>query len=99
MKQITFSAPVFVQAAGASEPALSGAVAGVKAGQFSPAVVKGNGGAYLFQVLSKKQREDAKYDEKQQMQQMQQMAVQAAGRFMYELVQKANVKDNRYLFF
>jgi peptidyl-prolyl cis-trans isomerase D len=99
VKQITFSAPVFVQAAGSSEPALSGAVAGVKAGQFSPAVVKGNGGAYLFQVLSKKQREDAKYDEKQQMQQMQQMAVQAAGRFMYELVQKANVKDNRYLFF
>ena len=99
VKQITFSAPVFVQAAGSSEPALSGAVAGVKAGQFSPAVVKGNGGAYLFHVLSKKQREDAKYDEKQQMQQMQQMAVQAAGRFMYELVQKANVKDNRYLFF
>jgi peptidyl-prolyl cis-trans isomerase D len=99
VKQITFLAPVFVQAAGSSEPALSGAVAGVKAGQFSPAVVKGNGGAYLFQVLSKKQREDAKYDEKQQMQQTQQMAVQAAGRFMYELVQKANVKDNRYLFF
>ena len=99
VRQITFSAPVFVQAAGSSEPALSGAVAAVKAGQFSPAVVKGNGGAYLFQVLEKKQREGAKYDEKQQMQQMQQQAMQAAGRFMYELVQKANVKDNRYLFF
>ena len=99
VRQITFSAPVFVQAAGSSEPALSGAVAAVKAGQFSPAVVKGNGGAYLFQVLTKKQREGAKYDEKQQMQQMQQQATQAAGRFMYELVQKANVKDNRYLFF
>ena len=99
VKQITFSAPVFVQAAGSSEPALSGAVAAVKAGQFSPAVVKGNGGAYLFQVLNKKQREGAKYDEKQQLQQMKQQAVQAAGRFMYELVQKANVKDNRYLFF
>ena len=99
VRQITFSAPVFVQAAGSSEPALSGAVAAVKAGQFSPAVVKGNGGAYLFQVLDKKQREGAKYDEKQQMQQMQQQAMQAAGRFMYELIQKANVKDNRYLFF
>ena len=99
VKQITFSAPVFVQAAGSSEPALSGAVAAVKAGQFSPAVVKGNGGAYLFQVLNKKQREGAKYEEKQQMEQMKQQAVQAAGRFMYELVQKANVKDNRYLFF
>jgi peptidyl-prolyl cis-trans isomerase D len=99
VKQITFAAPVFVQAAGSSEAALSGAVSAVKAGQFSPAVVKGKGGAYLFQVLNKKQREGAKYDEKQQMQQMQQQAVQAAGRFMYELVQKADVKDNRYLFF
>ena len=74
VRQITFSAPVFVQAAGASEPALSGAVAAVKQGQFSPAVVKGNGGAYLFQVLAKKQREGAKLDEKQQMKQLQQQA-------------------------
>ena len=99
VRQITFSAPVFVQAAGSSEPALSGAVAAVKAGQFSPAIVKGNGGAYLFQVISKKLREGAKFDEKQQMQQLQQQATQAAGRFMYELITKANVKDNRYLFF
>ena len=99
VRQITFAAPVFVQAAGSSEPALSGAVAAVKAGQFSPAVIKGNGGAYLFQVLSKKQREGVKYDEKQQMQQMQQQATQAASRFMYELMQNANIKDNRYLFF
>ncbi len=99
VKQITFTAPVFVQATGSSEPALSGAVAAVKAGQFSPSVVKGNGGAYLFQVLDKKLHEGVKYDEKEQMKQLQQQAVQAAGRFMYELVQKANVKDNRYLFF
>ena len=99
VRQITFSAPVFVQAAGASEPALSGAVATVKQGQFSPAVVKGNGAAYLFQVLSKKQREGVKFDAKQQAQQLQQMAQQAAGRFMSELFLKANVVDNRYLFF
>ena len=99
VRQITFSAPVYVQVAGASEPALSGAVAAVKQGQFSPAVVKGNGAAYLFQVLSKKQREGVKFDEKQQVQQLQQQAMQAAGRFMNELYLKANVKDNRYLFF
>ena len=40
--------------------------AAVKAGQFSPAVVKGNGAAYLFQVLSKKEREGSKFDAKQQ---------------------------------
>lgn len=99
VRQITFSAPVFVQSAGSSEPALSGAVAAVKQSQFSPAAVKGNGAAYLFQVLSKKQREGAKFDEKQQAQQLRQMAMQAAGRFMNELYLKADVVDNRYLFF
>lgn len=99
VRQITFSAPVFVQSAGSSEPALSGAVAAVKQGQFSPAAVKGNGAAYLFQVLSKKQREGAKFNEKQQAQQLRQMAMQAAGRFMNELYLKADVVDNRYLFF
>ena len=99
IRQITFSAPVFVQAAGASEPALSGAVAAAKQGQFSASVVKGNGGAYLFQVLNKKQRESAKFDERQQAQQLRQQAMQAAGRFMNELYLKANVVDNRYLFF
>ena len=102
VRQITFAAPVFVQSAGASEPALSGAVAAVKQGQFSANVVKGNGGAYLFQVLSKKQREGVKMDEKQQSQQLKQQAMQAmqaASRFMNELYLKANVVDNRYLFF
>jgi len=99
VRQITFSAPVFVQSAGASEPALSGAVAAVKQGAFSPTVVKGNGAAYLFQVLSKKQREGVKFDEKQQAQQLRQQAMQAASRFLNELYLKADVVDNRYLFF
>jgi peptidyl-prolyl cis-trans isomerase D len=99
VRQITFSAPVFVQSAGASEPALSGAVAAVKEGSMSPAVVKGNGAAYLFQVLQKKQRESAKYDEKQQLQTLQQRSMNAAGRFMNELYLNAKVVDNRYLFF
>ena len=99
VRQITFAAPVFVQSAGASEPALSGAVAATKQGQFSASVVKGNGGAYLFQVLSKKKREGVKMDEKQQTMQLKQQAQQAASRFMNELYLKADVVDNRYLFF
>ena len=99
VNQVTFTAPVFVQATGASEPALSGAVAVSKQGAFSKAVVKGNGGAYLFQVLKKAERQGAKFDEKLVEQQLQQQAMQAAGRFLQELYQKANVVDNRYLFF
>jgi len=99
VKQITFTAPVFVQATGASEPALAGAVAASKQGDFSKAVVKGNGGAYLFKVLKKSERQGAKFDEKLAEQQLQQQAMQAAGRFLQELYQKADVVDNRYLFF
>ena len=99
VNQITFSAPVFVQATGASEPALSGAVAGVKQGEFSPALVKGNAGAYLFQVNRKAAREGEKFDAKAVEMRLQQQAAQAASRFVSELYQKANVVDNRYLFF
>ena len=99
VKQITFNAPVFVQSTGASEPALAGAVAGLKAGDFSKAVVKGNGGAYLFKVLKKAAREGVKFDDKQMEQQLQMQATQAARLFIQELYQKAGVVDNRYLFF
>ena len=99
VNQVTFSAPVFVQATGASEPALSGAIAASKQGEFSKSLVKGNGGAYLFKVLKKADREGVKYDEKATEQMLKQQAVQAASRFIQELYQKANVVDNRYLFF
>jgi len=99
VRQVTFSAPVFVQATGSSEPALSGAVASVAQGQFSKTPVKGNGGAYVFQVLKKSANEGAKFDVKQQEQQLSYQAMQAASRFMQELYNKANIVDNRYLFF
>jgi peptidyl-prolyl cis-trans isomerase D len=99
VNQITFSAPVFVQATGASEPALAGAVAAAKAGEFSKHVVKGNGGAYLFKVVKKSNRAGAKFDAAQTEAQLQMQATQAARIFMQELYQKAGVVDNRYLFF
>lgn len=96
--QITFTAPVFVAATGSSEPALSGAVAATKFGKFSSHAVKGNGGVYMFQVKDKKNRA-IKYNEKEYMQRLSQRAMQAAGNFMQELYIKADIKDNRYLFF
>ena len=98
VNQVTFAAPVFVQATGASEPALSGAVSATAQGKFSAHAVKGNAGVYLFQVVSKKNR-PAKFNEKEYEQRLKQKALQYAGNFMQELYIKANVKDNRYLFF
>ena len=99
VRQITFNAPVFVQATGASEPALSGAVAATKQNSFCPDVIKGNAGAYMFQVTSRSTRQGAKFDAKTVEQRLRQMALQAASRYMDELYLSAGVVDNRYLFF
>ena len=98
VNQITFAAPVFVASAGASEPALSGAVSATKRGAFSAHPVKGNAGVYLFLVTNKSNR-PVKFNEKAQEQKCRQKSMQYAGNFMNELYMKAHVVDNRYLFF
>lgn len=98
VNQVTFAAPVFVSATGSSEPALSGAVAATAKGKFCKAPVKGNAGVYMFQVTNKAMR-PGKFDATAEMQKIRQKNMQMAGNFMNELYIKANVVDNRYLFF
>ena len=98
VEQITFANPVFVGETGASEPVLSGAVSATAKGKFSAQPVKGNGGVYVFQVTGKTQL-PTKFDAKQFETQTRQRVMQAAGQFMDELMIRAKVKDNRYLFF
>lgn len=98
INQITFASPVFITATGASEPALSGAVAAVSKGAFDKTPVKGNAGVYMFQVTGRTMR-PVKYDAQAQEQKLRQRAMQYAGNFMNELYLKAKVVDNRYLFF
>ena len=99
VSQITFAAPAFVQATGSAEPALSGAVAATAAGKFSKNPVKGNAGVYVFQVVKKALRAGSKYNEAMAMQQAAQQNMQYLSNFMQDLILKANVVDNRYLFF
>ena len=96
--RVTFASPAFVSATGSSEPALSGAVAATAKGKFSSHAVKGNAGVYMFQVTSKSMR-PVKYNEKEYIQKMRQQSLQYASNFMQDLLLKANVVDNRYLFF
>ena len=98
VKQVTFNAPVFVKVTGASEPALSGAVAATQKGKFCATPIKGNAGVYFFQVEEKKTLGN-KFDAKAAEERQKQRAMQSAGNFMQELYQNAEVKDNRYLFF
>ena len=100
VKQISFSAPAYVKAIGASEPALSGAVASAKQGAFSDHLVKGKQAAYLFQVLKKGEKENPYKNAKAIDRQLQMQGTQMVfNRLMYDLYQNAKVVDNRYLFF
>ena len=98
LNQVTFASPAFVSLVGTSEPALSGAVAATANGKFSSHAVKGEGGVYFFQVKSKTMR-PGKFNDQEVEQRLKQKAMQYAGNFMQELYIKANVIDNRYLFF
>lgn len=98
VNQVTFASPVFLTATGASEPALSGAVAATAKGTFSKTPVKGNAGVYMFQVTGRSMR-PVKFDAKEIEQRLRQRAMQYAGNFMNQLYINAKVVDNRYLFF
>lgn len=98
VSQITFAAPVFVTTTGTSEPALSGAVYATAKGKFSSKPVKGNAGVYVFRIENKTMR-PGKFDARAMEQKLRQKSMQYAGNFMNELYIKADVVDNRYLFF
>lgn len=99
VNQVTFSAPAFIQTTGTVEPALSGAVSATAAGKFCKSPVKGNAGVYVFSVVKKTNRQGAKYDATTQMARCRQQSMQMVGNFMGDLMSKAGVVDNRYLFF
>ena len=99
VNQVSFAAPVFVAETGASEPALSGAVAATGKGKFSTHPVKGNAGVYLFAKKNVNKRSGVKFNDKQEESKLAQRHLQMASGFMGELFIKADVVDNRYLFF
>ena len=99
VNQVSFAAPVFVAETGASEPALSGAVAATGKGKFSTHPVKGNAGVYLFSKKNVNKRSGVKFNDKQEESKLAQRHLQMASGFMGELFIKADVVENRYLFF
>ena len=97
IKRITFATPAFVMKTGASEPMLSAVASKTAEGKFA-GPFKGNAGVYTVQVMRKNpsaQKFDAKEEERRQ----ESTHMRASGRFINELYEKADVVDNRYLFF
>ncbi len=99
ISRVTFSAPTFLSSTGSVETSLSGAVAAVAEGSTSP-VVKGNMGAYMFQVLKKTQREGQTFNAATEEENLKQTGIRfVTSSFLSDLYSNANVVDNRYLFF
>ena len=97
IKHITFTSNAFISKVGSSEPALSGAVSQAAKGDFRCGV-KGNAGIYAFQVLNQNKLA-GEYDQKKEEEQASMMSKRASSSFTSELYEKANVVDNRYLFY
>ena len=97
VKHVTFSAPAYISMTRGSEPVI-GAVASKTAVNATSAPVKGNAGVYMVQVLSKENGSE-KLDVKSEETTLTNMYSRFATQFINDLYQKAEVVDNRYLYF
>ena len=97
IKHVTFSAPAYISITRGSEPVI-GAVASKTAVNATSAPVKGNAGVYMVQVLSKDNGTE-KFDIKSEETTLTNMYARFATQFINDLYQKAEVVDNRYLYF
>ena len=97
VKHITFSAPAYVSVTYASEPVI-GAFANKYEVNKVSAPIKGNNAIYVLQTINKENNAE-EFDAKQEENALATMAGRYASSFINDLYEKANVKDNRYLYF
>ena len=97
VKHVTFSAPAYISVARASEPVIGAYAAKIAVNQVS-APIKGNAGVYMIQVLQKDKTAET-YDAKKEETTLSNMAARMSSQFINDLYQRANVVDERYLFF
>ncbi len=97
VKHVTFSAPAFVSALRSSEPLVS-AFASVGEVNKLSAPIKGNGGVFVLQPYAA-EKLTGEFDAKAEEESQANMHARMASQFLGDLYQKAEVVDQRYLFF
>ena len=97
VKHISFSAPAYIAVTRASEPALSAFASKAEVNKLS-APIKGNTAVYVMQVLNKENGSE-EFDAKNEEINLSTMATRYASNFINDLYNKANIKDDRYLYF
>ncbi len=97
VKHITFAAPAYVSITRASEPVL-GAFASKTEVNKTTAPIKGNAGVYVMQIINKDKSAET-FDAKTEESNLENMAARYSKSFISDLYKKAEVKDDRYLYF
>ena len=97
VKHITFAAPANVSITRASEPVL-GAFASKTEVNKTTAPIKGNAGVYVMQIINKDKSAET-FDAKTEEGNLENMAARYSNSFISDLYKKAEVKDDRYLYF
>ena len=97
VKHISFSAPAYIAVTRASEPVLSAFASKAEVNKLS-APIKGNSAVYVMQVLNKENGTE-EFDAKNEETTLATMSTRFASNFINDLYMKANIKDDRYLYF
>ncbi len=97
IKHVTFGAPAYISVTHASEPAISAYASKMEMDKVSTPI-KGNAGVYMIQVYGRDNGTE-EFDEKKEETSLAAMASNYAGQCIYELREKGEVTDERYLYF
>lgn len=96
-KRISFSAPAYISATASNEPAISAIAGKLNVGQES-APIKGNNGVYVIKLVDKSAK-GGEFNAKSEEDAIKVMGARDSYRMLGELIQNADVEDNRYRFF
>lgn len=96
-KRISFSAPAYISATASNEPAISAIAGKLNVGQES-APIKGNNGVYVIKLVAKNAK-GGEFNAKSEEDAIKALGARDSYRMLGELIQNADVEDNRYRFF
>ncbi len=96
-RRITFSAPAYISATASNEPAICAVASKLNVGEES-APIKGKGGVYVIKLVAKNPK-GGEYNAKSEEEAIKAMGARESYRLLTELIQNADVEDNRYRFF
>lgn len=96
-KRISFSAPAYISATASNEPAISAIAGKLNVGEES-APIKGNNGVYVIKLVAKNAK-GGEFNAKSEEDAIKAQGSRESYRMLGELIQNADVVDNRYRFF